>query len=260
MASGAWTSGDAYDAYIGRWSRPVAAAFVARLAVPAGRRWLDVGCGTGALTAAVLATADPARVLGVDPSTAFLATARTRLTDQRVTLATADAQSLPDGPFDAVVSGLALNFVPDPGGAVTEFARVCRPGGVVAAYVWDYTSGMAMLRYFWDAVATLDPARAELDEGRRFSLCQPEALRTLWTDGGLHDVAVEPIDVPTVFTGFHDYWRPFLGGQGPAAGYVMSLTEDRRRDLRDLIRLRLPDTEDGSIPLTARAWAVRGTA
>jgi SAM-dependent methyltransferase len=251
-----WTSGDAYDAYIGRWSRGVATAFVDWLAVPAGRRWLDVGCGTGALTAAVLASADPGHVLGVDPSPEFLATARTRIPDQRATFAAADARSLPDGPFHAVVSGLALNFVPDPGRAVAEFARV---GGVVAAYVWDYADGMAMLRYFWDAAATLDPAAVELDEGRRFPLCGPEPLRTLWTEAGLHDVAVEAIDVPTVFTGFDDYWRPFLGGQGPAAGYAMSLPEGHRRDLGDLVRLRLPADEDGSIPLTARAWAVRGT-
>jgi SAM-dependent methyltransferase len=257
-----WAVGDAYEAYVGRWSRRVAAAFVHRLEVPAGRRWLDVGCGTGALIATVLAAADPAQVVGVDTSAGFLANARARIGDPRSTFGAGDARALPlpGRRFDAVVSGLALNFVPDPRRAAAEFARVTASGGVAAAYVWDYAEGMAMMRYFWDAAATLDPAAAELDEGRRFPLCRPEPLGGLWADAGLDPVTVEAIEVPTVFADFDDYWRPFLGGQGPAPGYVMSLTEEHRRALRDLLRARLPSAPDGSIPLTARAWAVRGTA
>jgi SAM-dependent methyltransferase len=248
--------------YVGRWSRRVAEAFLPWLDVPAGRYWLDVGCGTGALTATVLAVADPARLVGVDTSEGFLASARARIVDTRSTFRIGDARSLPlpDRRFDAVISGLALNFVPDPHRAVTEFARVATSGGVAAAYVWDYAEGMAMMRYFWDAAATLDPAAAELDEARRFPLCRPERLRALWTDAGLDNVTVQAIEVPTVFADFDDYWRPFLGGQGPAPGYVMSLTEEHRRALRDLLRVRLPSSPHGSIPLTARAWAVRGTA
>ncbi|MGQ0837383.1 class I SAM-dependent methyltransferase [Actinokineospora sp.] len=260
MAHVVWADGEAYEAYVGRWSRRVAAAFVRRLDVPAGRRWLDVGCGTGALTSTVLAVADPAEVVGVDPSEAFLAIARA--VGLRATFHVGDARSLPlpDRRFDAVVSGLALNFVPDSRAAAAEFARVAAPGGVVAAYVWDYAEGMAMMRYFWDAAAALDPAAVDLVEGRRFPLCEPDALRLLWSDAGLDEVTVEPIDVPTVFTDFDDYWRPFLGGQGPAPGYAMSLTEERRGELRDLLRTRLPACQDGTVPLTARAWAVIGTA
>jgi SAM-dependent methyltransferase len=230
------------------------------LDVPAGRLWLDVGCGTGALTATVLAVADPAQVVGVDPSEGFLADARARVADPRATFHAGDARSLPlpDHRFDAVVSGLALNFVPDPRRAVDEVARVTTPGGIAAAYVWDYAEGMSMMRYFWDAAAVLGDAAAELDESRRFPLCQPEPLAELWSDAGLDEVMVQAIEVPTVFADFDDYWRPFLGGQGPAPGYAMSLTEERRGALRDLLRLRLPSGPDGSIPLTARAWAVRG--
>jgi SAM-dependent methyltransferase len=167
---------------------------------------------------------------------------------------------LPDRRFDAVVSGLALNFVPDPRRAAAEFARVATAGGVAAAYVWDYAEGMAMMRYFWDAATSLDPAAAELDEGRRFLLCRPEPLGQLWADAGLDSVQVQTVEVPTVFADFDDYWRPFLGGQGPAPGYTMSLTEEHRRALRDLLQVRLPSGPDGSIPLTAKAWAVRGIA
>jgi SAM-dependent methyltransferase len=255
-----WAAGDAYESYVGRWSRRVAAPFLAWLGVGAGRRWLDVGCGTGALTATVLAVADPAEVTGVDPAGSFVAHARATITDPRARFETGDARSLPlpDSRFDAVISGLVLNFVPEPDRAVAELSRVAAAGGRVAAYVWDYAEGMALMRYFWDAAAALDPAAAELDEGRRFPLCRPEPLAALWTAAGLGAVEVRPIEVPTVFTGFDDYWTPFLGGQGPAPGYTMSLPEDRRAALRDLVRDRLPTAADGSIPLTARAWAVSG--
>jgi SAM-dependent methyltransferase len=262
VAQEVWSVGDVYEAYVGRWSRRVAEAFLRWLDLPPGRHWLDVGCGTGALTATILALEDPAHVVGVDTSEGFLTNARARIVDPRSNFRTGDARSLPlpDRRFDAVVSGLALNFVPDPGRAAAEFARVAVSGGVVAAYVWDYAEGMAMMRYFWDAATALDPAAAELDEGRRFPLCRPESLCELWTNAGLDNVAVQAIEVPTVFADFDDYWRPFLGGQGPAPGYVMSLTRERRRALHDLLRARLPVSPDGSIPLTARAWAVRGTA
>lgn len=261
MVHDVWDVGEAYEAYVGRWSRLVARAFLEWLNVPAGGRWLDVGCGTGALTAAVLATAEPATVRGVDLSEGFLASARSLVLDPRATFRAGDATSLPlpDHQFDAVVSGLALNFVPDPGRAATEFGRVAAVGGVAAAYVWDYAEGMAMMRYFWDAATSLDPSAADLDEGRRFPLCRHEALQRLWEDAGMEEVTVRSVEVPTVFADFDDYWRPFLGGQGPAPAYAVSLTDDRRASLRDLLRARLPHEPDGSVPLTARAWAVRGT-
>jgi SAM-dependent methyltransferase len=262
MSPDLWTSGDAYEAYVGRWSRRVAQTFVPALRVPAGRSWLDVGCGTGALTATVLALADPAEVVGVDPSDGFLEAARARVADPRASFRAGDAQSLPlpDHGFDAVVSALALNFVPDPDRAVAEFARVARPGAAVAAYVWDYAEGMGMMRAFWDAATELDPAAAERDEVRRFPLCRPEPLATLWTGAGLAEVGVRAVEVPTVFRDFDDYWRPFLGGQGPAPGYVASMSDEHREALRERLRSGLPVDADGSIPLTARAWSVQGVA
>jgi SAM-dependent methyltransferase len=257
-----WAVGEAYEAYVGRWSRRIAEAFLPWLRVPAGRRWLDVGCGTGALTSAVLTMAGPDRIIGLDTSEGFLTAARARITDPRAAFGIGDARSLPlaDRRFDAVVSGLALNFVPDPHRAAAEFARVTRSGGVAAAYVWDYADGMAMMRHFWDAATALDPAASSLDEGRRFALCRPEPLARLWAGAGLEAVTVHAIEVPTVFAGFDDYWEPFLGGQGPAPSYVSSLPEQHRDTLRDLLRARLPAAPDGSIHLTARAWAVRGAA
>jgi SAM-dependent methyltransferase len=259
--SDVWAAGAAYEPYVGRWSRLVAREFLTWLAVPPGRRWLDVGCGTGALSGMVVAMVSPAHVDGVDRSEGFVAYARQQVADPRVRFEVADAQALaaPDASYDVVVSGLVLNFVAEPARAVAEMRRVARAAAPVAVYVWDYAGRMELMRRFWDAAAALDPAARELDEGRRFPICGPEPLSQLFAGAGLRDVETRAIEVPTVFRDFDDYWSPFLGGQGPAPGYAMSLDEDRRDRLRDLIRSRLPAAPDGSIALQARAWAVRGT-
>jgi SAM-dependent methyltransferase len=258
--SDVWASGDAYEPYVGRWSRRVAGQFVAWLGIPKGRDWLDVGCGTGALCQVILDRASPRRVVGVDPSDGFVAYARHKVADARATFQFGDARQLPvaDGCFDAAVAGLVINFVPDQAKAVHEMKRVTRHGGTVAAYVWDYAGEMQMMRRFWDAAVALDSGANALDEGRRFPVCNPEPLAGLFRDAGLDDVEVRPIDTPTVFEDFEDYWTPFLGGQAPAPGYCMSLSEDRRAALRERIRASLPFDGDGSIRLIARAWAVRG--
>jgi trans-aconitate methyltransferase len=253
-----WANGAAYEQYVGRWSRPVAAMFVRWLDVPAGKHWLDVGCGTGALTETLLDKADPASVLGVDPSEGFLGLAREQVTDPRAEFRTGDARALPDGPFDAAVSGLSLNFVPSAQEAVAELHRVVAPGGVAAAYVWDYAEGMEMMRYFWDVAMSVDSDAADKNESTRFPLCRPEALTELWS--GFDDVEVRPIEVPTVFADFDDYWSPFLGGQGAAPSYVATLSDADRDAIRDLVRFQLPAGPDGRIVLSATAWAVRGRA
>ncbi len=256
-----WAAGDAYEAYVGRWSRQIAVDFLHGLRVPPRRRWADIGCGTGALSTAIVAHTDPVEVVGVDPSEGFIRDARARLTDPRASFRTGDAQALPlpDNHFEAVVGGLMLNFVPDPARAVAEFVRVAAPGATVAAYVWDYADGMQMMRYFWDAATAIDPAAADHDEGRRFQLCQPASLRALWTDAGLRDVQVRAIEVPAVFADFDDYWQPFLGATGTAPAYLASLPSATRDSLRDHLRAALPWTESGSIPLTLRAWSTHGT-
>lgn len=256
-----WASGDAYEPYVGRWSRLVARQFVAWIGVPPNRDWLDIGCGTGALCQVILNSVSPRRVTGIDPSDGFVSFARHKVTDQRATFQVGDAQNLPvaDGSFDATVAGLVINFIPDQAKAVREMKRATRPGGTVAAYVWDYAGEMQMMRRFWDAAVALDASAIPLDEGRRFPVCDPEPLASLFRHAGLDEVVVQSIDAPTIFKDFDDYWTPFLGGQAPAPGYCMSLSEDRRAALRDRIRASLPTSDDGSIHLIARAWAVRGT-
>ncbi len=256
-----WATGDAYEPYVGRWGRLVARTFVAWLAVPLGGRWLDVGCGTGTLSGAILEATSPKEVVGVDPSAGFVAYARDRLQDPRVRFVIGDARDLPvpSAAFDAVVAGLVLNFLPDPATAVAEMADAARPGGAVGAYVWDYAGGMELIRRFWDAAVALDASARELDEGRRFAaVCRPDALAELFRSAGLRGVAARAVDVPTVFRDFDDYWTPFLGGQGLAPAYTVALSAERRAALRERLRSNLPVAADGSIPLAARAWAVRG--
>ncbi|MFH8573589.1 methyltransferase domain-containing protein [Streptomyces sp. NPDC017993] len=255
-----WADGAAYEPYAGRWSRVVAPAFVRWLNLPPGERWSDIGCGTGAVTQAVLDLAYPEDVAGVDTSEGYVRYARHTITTPRAHFAAAEAARLPfpDAAADVVVSGLVLNFLPDPAGAVAEMARIIRPGGTVGAYVWDYAEGMQLIRCFWDAARAVDRHARELDEGARFPMCRPEPLRALFDDAGLRDVRVEAVDVPTPFQDFGDYWAPFLGGQGPAPAYVKSLSDETRAELRDHLRAHLPHAADGTVPLTARAWAVRG--
>jgi SAM-dependent methyltransferase len=260
VTSDPWTTADPYEPFMGRWSRQLAADVVSWLAPPPGARWLDVGCGTGAASAAVLGSAAPSSLVGVDPSAAYVEAASEQLANPRATFRVGSADSLPvpDSSVDEVISGLVLNFVPDPVAAIGEMRRALVSGGRVTAYVWDYADGMKMLRHFWDAVSTHDPAAAGLDEGVRFPLCLPGALERCFVGAGLVEVGGQPVEIETAFDDFEDYWRPFLGGQGPAPGYCASLSTSDLDTLRELLRATLPTEDDGSIRLPARAWAVTG--
>jgi SAM-dependent methyltransferase len=255
-----FADGEAYEHYVGRWSRPVARLFLNWLSIARGLRWLDVGCGTGALTQVILNHANPERVVGVEPSQGFLSTARKNVVDGRAEFRLGDAQALPvgDKEVDIAVSGLVLNFVPDKQHALNEMCRAVKPGGTIGAYVWDYSGDMQLMRYFWNGVRDLFPDGAERDEGRQFPICKPEALAELFRGVGLKAVDTCALDAPTVFSDFDDYWSPFLRGQGPAGAYCASLPEGDRVRLREHLKRTLPFNGDGHIDLIARAWAVRG--
>jgi SAM-dependent methyltransferase len=254
-----WGSGDAYERYIGRWSRKVAAEFLRWLAVERGRAWADVGCGTGALSETILAACAPASIEGIDRSDGFVDHARRQVRDPRVRFVTGDATRLPweKGVFDAAISGLVLNFVPDHEAMAREMARVTKPGGRVAVYVWDYAGGMQLVRYFWDAARVVTPEDASADQAERFPICQPGPLGALFERVGLRSVETRAIEVPTVFRDFDDYWTPFLGKQGPAPTYLAAQRPEVQEQIRAHLQARLA-ARPGPIELTARAWAVRG--
>ena len=260
IASDMWGRGNPYEQYIGRWSRRVAPIFLSWLDSAPHKVWLDVGCGTGALTAAILDLCSPAEVIGVEPSHGFLGLASQSL-EARATFHVGNAAAipLPASSIDVVVSGLVLNFVPDVRGALAEMRRVAKPGGVLAAYVWDYEDQMELIRIFWDAAVALDEKALELHEGRRFPLCSAGALRAAFEDAGLLNIDVTELNGVAQFANFKAYWSPFLGGQGPGPAYAMSLTEDERFQLKEAIRARGPIESNGSITLRTRAWGVRAT-
>jgi SAM-dependent methyltransferase len=256
-----WAGGEAYEDFVGRWSRLVAPEFVKWLNVKPNLRWLDVGCGTGVLTQAILENASPSSVVGIDPTEQFLDYAREHVQDSRVTFRTGDALALQTdrGTIEAVVSGLVLQLFDKPERMIAEMARACRLSGRVATYVWDYSGGMEMMRYFWDVADEFDPAAREADTKNRFANMTLPNLWNLFLDAGLNDVTTRAIQVPTVFRDFDDYWNPFLVKQGTIPAYVMSLSEDKRAALRERVRAKLPIERDGSIHLTAQVLAVRGT-
>jgi SAM-dependent methyltransferase len=258
----AWDSGHAYEQYVGRWSRRVASELLRWLAPRSGLAWADVGCGTGALASAILLGCEPSSVYGIDSSAAFVSQARRRIGDARARFETGDATHLPweSASCDVSVSGLVLNFVRDPESMTREMVRVTRPGGRVAAYVWDYAGGMQMMRHFWDAAIAVSPNDGKLDQAERFPLCQPGPLQALFERAGLTSVAVRAIDTPTVFQDFDDYWTPFLGRTGAAPTYLAAVSDEVRERIRLCLQARLAPTRGGPIELTARAWAVQGTA
>ena len=251
---------DAYEQFMGRWSRRLAPLLVKFASVDERDSVLDVGSGTGALAFAVAEAMPSVRVTGVDPSGAYVRYAQARAPSDRVRFLVGDAQALqlPDGTFDKTLSLLVMNFIPDPVKALREMIRVTRPGGTVAAAVWDYGEGMEMLRVFWDEAVALDSAVAARDE-RTMPLCRRGELAALWRANGLQHVEEQPIAIELFFASFDDYWSPFLGGQGPAGAYAASLPEADRVALESKVRKRLlSGRQDGAFTLQARAWAVKG--
>ena len=257
-----WLSGIAYEKFMGRWSTRVAHRFLSWLAIPPARSWVDVGCGTGTLTRLILETYQPKEIISIDSSSDFISHAQRAITNPSAHFKVGQAQSLDldSRSIDTVVSGLVLNFVPQPKDAMSEMLRVTKLGGKIGIFVWDYAEGMQMLRYFWDAAVELDNAANKFDEGIRFPLCQEGQLESLFREVGLKQVEATAIEVKTVFQNFDDYWQPFLGNVGPAPTYTMGLNPINRQKLEDELRNSLPIDDNGSLSLNARAWAVKGTA
>ena len=256
-----WQGGHLYDRFMGRWSVLIAREFLSWLDIPPGRSWLDVGSGTGSLTRLILETQQPRELTAIDSSYKFISHAQHSISNPIAIFKVGLAGSLDllTGSIDAAVSGLVLNFVSQPETAVKEMLRVTRPEGVIGIFLWDYAQGMQMLRYFWDAAVELNSMAVSLDEGIRFPLCREGELENMVCKAGLNHVESTAIEVRTKFESFDDYWQPFLKGVGPAPGYNLSLKPYARKQLEEVLYHSLPVENDGSISLTARAWAVKGT-
>jgi SAM-dependent methyltransferase len=255
-----FSAAQAYERFMGRWSRTLAPLLVRFAGIEHTNRVLDLGCGTGALTTAIHAAVPSARVVAIDRSAPYVAFARSRQASGCVHFQVGDAQHLPlaHGSVDATLSLLTVNFMPDPYRAVTEMMRVTRRGGTVATAVWDYAQGMEMLRIFWDEAIAVSPGMDASDE-RHMPFCRSGQLSSLWSDSGLQHVVEQPLSIVTAFTSCDDYWSAFEQKQGPAGACVAAIPPSQREELRLRLQARLAgDGPDRPIVLNARAWAVRG--
>jgi len=255
-----FSQADAYELFMGRWSRTLAPKLVEFAGVDGVRDVLDVGSGTGALAAAVAVVEPDARIVGVDPAAAYVEIAQARRPSENATFEAGNAQQLrfETASFDCALSLLAFNFIPSPEKALLEMTRVVRRGGTVAAAVWDYGSEMQMLRVFWDAAIALRPEDDSKDE-RHMPLTGQGQLAELWRRHGLHRVVEGELTMEMTFGSFDDYWMPFTQKQGPAGAYLAGLTAAQQEALRGRLRPRLLGSEtDRPFTLGARAWAARG--
>ena len=243
---------DAYDNFMGRYSRLLAGQMADLAGVHEGQHVIDVGCGPGALTAELVGRVGALNVAAVDPSAPFVAAIRTRFPEVQVREASAEALPFAAGSFDAVIAQLVVHFMADPVAGLREMGRVARPGGVVAACVWDHAGGQGPLSLFWDVARTLDP---EVQDESDLAGAREGHLAELFETAGLRELVETVVSADFEHPSFESWWEPFTRGVGPAGSYVAGLDASRRVELREACRQRLPT---GSFTLPARAWAVRG--
>lgn len=247
---------EAYERYMGLWSRPLAETFADAVGVQPGDRALDVGCGTGALTSELARRLGADAVAAVDPSGPSVAACAAAVPEADVRIGGAETLPFADSSFDAALCQLVVNFMTDPAAGVSEMRRVTRHGGTVAACTWDYRDGMTMLRVFWDSAVAVDPAAPH--EGRTMPFCAAAELEELWRAVGLRDVRTDALVVARTYSDFDDFWEPFTFGVGPGGAYCVSLDPEQRDAVRRECFRQLGEPTD-PFELTARAWFVVGT-
>jgi SAM-dependent methyltransferase len=245
---------DSYDRFMGRYSVPLASEFADLAGVVAGQRVLDVGCGPGALTTALVERLGASAVTAIDPSEPFVAAAQQRHPGVDVRRAGAEQLPFQDAEFDAALAQLVVHLMEDPTAGLAEMARVTREGGVVSACVWDYAGGRGPVSALWDAARELDPDvvdESDLAGARESHLAQ------LFEASGLHEIEEATLSIRVEHSSFEEWWEPMTLGVGPAGSYAAGLDPERQVELRERCRETLPDAP---FVLTAYAWAARGLA
>ena len=245
---------ESYDRFMGVYSVQLAPQLAELADVRPGQRVLDVGCGPGALSTELVGRLGADAVSAVDPSESFVAAARERLPGVTVEQASAEKLPFPDDSFDAALAQLVVHFMSEPVAGLAEMGRVTRSGGVVAACVWDHAGGEGPLSQFWDAARVLAP---DADDESGLAGAREGHLRELFEAAGLGEVKEATLTATVRYPAFEDWWAPYTFGIGPAGAFVDALSPDRRDELRELCRERLPAAP---FTITARAWAARGLA
>ena len=249
----------AYERFMGRWSRAVAPTFLDWLEPPRRARWLDVGCGTGILSEAIVDFCRPASVVGIDPSTAQIAEVSKGRLASLATFREADAMALPlaDASFDVVASALVINFIPDPMRAMHEMRRVATPSGLIAGYVWDFANELSPsgpLRRAMRAFGVDVPAIPGTSDS---SL---SALETLFKGGGCSDITCRAIEVTLAYPSFSEFWLAQTPSYTPTSKIIAAMTESARKRLMRVVKQSVPTAENGRVEYAARAHAIKGTA
>jgi SAM-dependent methyltransferase len=248
---------EAYDLCVGRYGPELAAQLIGFAGIEPGMRVLDVGCGPGALSTALVALVGVEQVSAIDPSPQFADACRERLPGIDVQVAAAEQLPFADGAFDAALSQLVVNFMTDAEAGVREMARVTRPGGIVASCVWDYADGMTLMRGFWDAAHEVDPLRAAKADEKLMRWTREGELAALWRGAGLQQIRAGSLVAHAHYADFEDLWSPFPTGVAPSGAFCVSLDDDGRTELHDALRRRL-GVGDQPFELAARAWVVAG--
>ncbi|MEO6653452.1 MAG: class I SAM-dependent methyltransferase [Ilumatobacteraceae bacterium] len=250
------TTGKAYDAFMGRYSRPLAQSFADAARIEAGMSALDVGCGPGALTGVLIDRLGVDSVSAIDPSPPFVADCSRRHVGVDVREGRAEAIPFADGSFDRSLAQLVMHFVSDPSAAATEMRRVVRPGGAVAACVWDFEVEMEMLRAFWDAARAVDPHAP--DEARTLRFGAPGEIAELFAGAGIADIVERRLTVESTYADFDELWDGFLAGIGPAGAFCVGLDDTHREVLRREIFDRI-GAPSGTFTLSAAALSATGS-
>jgi trans-aconitate methyltransferase len=259
-ANESWDDTAGYELYVGRWSRQLSADFIQWLRPKPGSTWLEIGCGTGALTSAILHGAKPAHVVAIDKSAAYLQQAQKELASANVTFVTGDVESVaPTKRFDMISSGLVLNFLPHPAQSLRRLMHNLNPGGQLSSFVWDYAGHYQPMRYFWDAAGQIFETAAQYDAGIKFQICNPERLTSLFKSLGLTEIEVTNIERIATFDGFDDYWEPIAAAQGSVTEFMNTLSSGQKADLKETVRKRLPIAANGEIKLVLNALAIKGS-
>jgi ubiquinone/menaquinone biosynthesis C-methylase UbiE len=245
-------SDTAYDNFMGRYSERLAPKFADFAGVQPGQKVLDVGAGTGALTAELLRRG--AEVAAADPSPPFVAALGRKFPDADTRAATAEDLPWPDESFDAALAQLVLTFMNDAPAGVAEMRRVVRPGGVVAACMWD-RQGMDMLAAVHRTQVAL--ASTGTTEARTAYRSRDE-IESLFTGAGFSDMQTELLEVEREYPAFDELWGTIADGAGPAGAWVKGLDDETRAKAREELHRQVGEP-GGAFTLHGRAWATRAT-
>jgi trans-aconitate methyltransferase len=255
-----WDDTKGYELYVGRWSRFISKDFIYWLKPDAGLEWLEVGCGTGALTSAILEKANPKQITAIDKSGSYIKQAMSDIIADNVIFLERGFESLPSNEtFDIITSGLVLNFLPDIKDSFQQMANKLKPAGQLSAFVWDYAGHYQPMRHFWDAAKEVSPIAQKFDAGVKFSICNEIKLTDLFQSAGLTNIRFTTLERIATFQSFDDYWLPIASAQGSVTEFMSSLNDPQTQKLKELLKQRLPIAINGEIKLIINALAIAGT-